>query len=188
MWLCETLLHYFSTKYWFQQTTSRKFWINCKFLNNGSMNTLSRPFLISFLLPSWRAVRYCRPHLEERGLIRGDDWSHSTFIRRSPSWGFLGFSLGCKANARRSVHSPPLIISDRRDWHNTRGKWPLARNPDRSCWHRHTSVKSFFGRSLWLHERKITLIISDRRDWRDTRDKYPLTRNPDRSWWHRHTN
>ena len=43
--------------------------------------------------------------------------------------------LSCKANARRSQHSRwdyfiiILIISDRRD---TRGKWPLARNPDRS--------------------------------------------------------
>ena len=37
-----------------------------------------------------------------------------------------------------------LIISGRRD---TRGKWPLARNPDSTWWHRHTSLKLFFGRS-----------------------------------------
>ena len=46
----------------------------------------------SLLLPSWRAVRSYRPHLEERDPIWGDDWSHSPFIRRSPNWGFLGFS------------------------------------------------------------------------------------------------
>ena len=54
--------------------------------------------------------------------------------------------LGCKVNARRSVHSPQyhfiitFIISD---WRDTRGKWPLARNPDRSWWHRHTNWKFF---------------------------------------------
>ena len=56
------------------------------------MRSLPRPLLISFLFPSWRAVRSYRPHLEERDPIWGDDWSHSPFIRRSPSWGFLGFS------------------------------------------------------------------------------------------------
>ena len=56
--------------------------------------------------------------------------------------------LGCKANARRSVRSHQdhfiitLIISDRRDWRDTRGKWPLARNPCKSWWHRHTNLKT----------------------------------------------
>ena len=54
--------------------------------------------------------------------------------------------LSSKANAR-FVHSPwdhfiiTIIISDRRD---TWGKWPLARNLDRSWWHRHTSLKFFW--------------------------------------------
>ena len=54
-------------------------------------------------------------------------------------WSFLS----CKA--RRSVQSPQdhfiitLIISERRDRRDTRGKRPLARNPDRSWWHRHTN-------------------------------------------------
>ena len=47
---------------------------------------------LSFFLPSWRAVQFYRPHLEVRDPIWGDDWSHSPFIRRSPSWGFQGFS------------------------------------------------------------------------------------------------
>ena len=175
------------------------------------------PFLISFLLSSWPAVRPYRQHLEERDPIW--DWSHSHVFRRSPVWGFLGFSsaarqmpgdlctaprnislstlslasdvaevtleasglwLGTRtgaggtatvtesffwplpmapwttAHAWRSVHSPQdhfiitLIISDRSDGRDTRGKWPLARNPDRSWWHRHTT-ESFFGRSPWLH-------------------------------------
>jgi hypothetical protein len=52
--------------------------------------------------------------------------------------------LSCKANARRSVHSPrdhfiiTLIISDVTDV------------PGRSWWHRHASLK-VFGRSPWLH-------------------------------------
>ena len=47
----------------------------------------------------------------------------------------------------RSVHIPQyhfiiaLIISDQHDWRDTRDKWPLAGNPDRSWWHRHTSLK-----------------------------------------------
>ena len=60
--------------------------------------------------------------------------------------GLLGeVFLSCKANARRSVHSSQdhfiitLIISEWRDWRDTRGKWPLPRNPDRSWWHRHTN-------------------------------------------------
>ena len=36
-----------------------------------------------------------------------------------------------------------IFISDRRDWRDTRGKWPLAGNPDRIWWHRHTSLKLF---------------------------------------------
>ena len=37
-----------------------------------------------------------------------------------------------------------LIISDRFDLRDARGKWPLARNPDRSWWHRHTNWKFFW--------------------------------------------
>ena len=61
--------------------------------------------------------------------------------------------LNCKTNAR-SAHSPQdhfiitLIISDRRDWHDTRGKRPLARNPDRSWWHHHTSLKLFWSQPM----------------------------------------
>ena len=62
----------------------------------------------------------------------------------------LVISQFSKANIRRSVHSPQdrfiitLIISDRRDWRDTRGKWPLVRNPGRSWWHRHKSFIPFF--------------------------------------------
>ena len=110
----------------------------------------SCPLWFPFFLPSWRAVRSYWSHLEERDPIWGDDWSHSLFIRRSPSWVFSGVFLGCKANARRSVPSPQdhfiitLAISDQRNWRHTRGKWPLARNPDRSWWHRHTNWKFFW--------------------------------------------
>ena len=53
-----------------------------------------------------------------------------------------GVFLSCKANTRRSVHSPQdhfiitLIISDRHDWRDTWGKWSL--------WHRHNSLKLFW--------------------------------------------
>ena len=97
-----------------------------------------RPILFSFLLPFWLAVRSYRPHLKERDPIWGDDWSYSPFIRRSPSWRFSGVFLSFKANAKRYAHSPrdhfiiTLIISNRRDWRDTRGKWRLVRNPDRN--------------------------------------------------------
>ena len=48
-----------------------------------------------------------------------------------------------------------LIFSDRRD---TRGKWPLARNPDRCWWHHHISFK-FLGRSPFSHGQQICWIL-----------------------------
>ena len=71
-------------------------------------------------------------------------------IRLSPRWGSPRFSSAI----RRSVHSPrdhfiiTLFISDRRDWCDIRGKWPLARQLDRSWWHRHTSIKLFWPLSM----------------------------------------
>ena len=64
------------------------------------------------------------------------------------------YSISPLSNVRRSVHSPQdhfiitFIISDRRDWRDTRGKWLLARNPDRSWWHRHTNWKCFWPQSM----------------------------------------
>ena len=75
--------------------------------------------------------------------------------------------LSSKANASRPVHSPLdhfiiiLIISN---WRDTRGKWPLARNPDRSSWHRHTSLKLFFCRNPWLHGQQA--MFTDGRSYR----------------------
>ena len=34
-----------------------------------------------------------------------------------------------------------LSLAHRLDWRDTQRKWPLARNPDRSRWHRHTILK-----------------------------------------------
>ena len=89
--------------------------------------------------------------------MKGTQFEKMTGRTAPSSDGFLAEVFwGFSSVVRRSVHSPQdhfiitLIISDRRD---TRGKWPLARNPDRSWWHRHTSVK-LFGRSLWLHVRQ----------------------------------
>ena len=53
-----------------------------------------------------------------------------------------GVFFSYKANAKRSVHNPQdhfiitLIISDPRDWRDIRGKWRLAKNPERSWWHK----------------------------------------------------
>ena len=45
----------------------------------------------------------------------------------------------------------PLSLLDRRNWCHTRGKWLLARNPDRNWWHRHKN----FCRSPWLHRQQL---------------------------------
>ena len=61
---------------------------------------------------------------------------------------FRGF-LSCKVNSRRSVYNPRYLVTItlwlfvRCDWHGTGGKWPLARNKNRSWWLRHTSLKPF---------------------------------------------
>ena len=128
-------------------------------LKSGS--TESHPFLDSFFLPSWRAVRSYRPHLEERDLIWGDDWSYNPFIRRSPCWGFLGFSSALRqmpgdlCTAPRII-SVSLIISDRRDWR----KWPLARNPDRSWWHCHTSPWLHGLQVIWKQDKLDEILFS----------------------------
>jgi hypothetical protein len=73
------------------------------------------------------------PHLS-------DYLSLSSFIRRSPSWGFLAFSSAVRQMPGDPCTAPRIIsllslslVTD------TRGKWPLARNPDRSWWHRQTN-------------------------------------------------
>ena len=102
-------------------------------------------------------------------LIWEDDWSHSHFIRRSASWGFFGVFLIFKVNARRSVHSPQdhiiiiLIISNRGDWRKTLGKVPLAWNPDRSWWHRHTSLKLSLAAAHGSMDKRYFLMQRERK-------------------------
>ena len=61
------------------------------------------------------------------------------------SEGISGVFLSCKANTSRSVHRPRIIslsslsLADWHDWFDAWGKWPLARNPDRSWWFDKTS-------------------------------------------------
>ena len=71
------------------------------------------PFLISFLLPSWRAVRSLRPHLEERDSIWGDDWSSDGLLAKV----FLEFSSavrqmpGDRFTAPRIISLSPLSLA-----------------------------------------------------------------------------
>ena len=69
------------------------------------------PFLLSFLLSSWRCVRSYWPYLEVRDLIWGNDWSHWPFIRRSPSWGFPGFTSAAR-QMLGDMCAAPRIITD----------------------------------------------------------------------------
>ena len=119
-----------------------------------------RSFLNSFLIPSWRAVRSYRPHLEEMDPIWGDDWSHSPSsdcLLAEVFWVFLRQMPVDLCTAPRIISLSSLSYSDRRDWRDTRGKWPLARNLDKSWWHRHNRLKHFWPQSKhgqqgsWCH-------------------------------------
>jgi hypothetical protein len=72
-------------------------------------NTLFKYILTMEDIGRW-IVRSYRPHLEERDSIWGDDWSHSSFVRRSLSWGFLGFSSALR-KMPRDLSTAPGIIS-----------------------------------------------------------------------------
>ena len=72
---------------------------------------------VFFLIPNFSLHDVLCDHLEERDPIWGDDWSHSPFIRRSPSWGFLGFSTavrqmpGYLCTASRTISLSPLSLA-----------------------------------------------------------------------------
>ena len=55
-----------------------------------------------------------------------------------------------------------FLSSDRCDWRDTRGKWLLARNPDRSWWHHHTSTKLFWSQPMapCMPKNKIKITFS----------------------------
>ena len=106
------------------------------------------PFLLSFLLPLRHAVRAYWPHLEESDPIWSDDWSHSVH-RRSPSWGFPGFSLAAGQMPGDLCIVPDIIssslsLADRWNWRDSRDRWSLAGGTA-------TIELGFFGRSPWLH-------------------------------------
>ena len=147
---------------WIREAGSRMFCLLTQFSLQSSISTsvvwnFLKKWILSFSLPDV----LCDP----TDLIwrKGTPFKVMTGRTAPSSDGLLAdFSvifLGWKANARRSVHSPQdhfiitLIISDRCDWRDTRGKWPLASNPNRSSWHRHTSLKlkfEVFTFSIWV--------------------------------------
>ena len=136
------------------------------FLNDSiwlQANSTSFPsFLSSLFLTCWTILPTSfggkGPHLR-RWLVAQHVHQTVSYLR------FSGVFLSYKANARWSVQSPQdhfmitLIISDRRDWRDTQGKWHLARNPDRSWWHRHINWKFFWPQpmvpwttGIWLQQ------------------------------------
>ena len=67
------------------------------------------PFLNSFFVLSWCAMRSYWPHLGV-GTPFEAMTAHSPFIRRSPSWGFLGFSSAVR-QMPGDLCTDPRIIS-----------------------------------------------------------------------------
>ena len=59
--------------------------------------------------PLWCAMRSYWPHLEVRDPIWADDWSHSPFIRRSPSWDFPEFSSAVRQMPGDLCTGPGII-------------------------------------------------------------------------------
>ena len=73
------------------------------FVNSSS--DLHHPFSLSFLLPSWLAMRSYWPHLQVRDPIWHHDWSYS--VRQTVSLlRFSGFFLCREVNTGWSMHSP----------------------------------------------------------------------------------
>ena len=72
--------------------------------------------LSSHFKSRWQTCSF-KTHLEERDPIWGDDWTQSPFIRRSPSWGFLGFSSTVKqmpgdlCTASKIISLSPLSLA-----------------------------------------------------------------------------
>ena len=64
--------------------------------------------------------------------------------------GFPDFSSAVRqtpedlCTASSIISLPPLSLAEKHDWRDTRGKWPLARNPEKSWWHRYISIRLFW--------------------------------------------
>ena len=59
-----------------------------------------------------------------------------------------------------------LSLADRRDWRDYQGKWSLARNQDRSWWHRHISLKVFWPQPMapwtaWPNDQHLNFASSN---------------------------
>ena len=113
-----------------------------------SINSADHIYLsvLFFLFPSWRCL-LCNPTdlIWRKGTPAGAMTSRSLH-RRPSNWSFPWFFSVLRYIPGDLCTAPgitllPLSLADRRDWCDTRGKWPLARNPDKSWWHRNTSLK-----------------------------------------------
>ena len=75
-------------------------------------------------------------------------------------WGFPKLVGKCQEVVPNFISLSPSSLANRYDWCDTWCKWLLDRNPDRSLWHHHTSIKHFGCRS-WLHEHQAHVWILD---------------------------
>ena len=113
------------------------------------LNPMPSPSCPSFLYsPFLTCCAIYRPCLEERGPIWGYYWSHSPFIRLSPSWfsSAVRQMQGDLSTAPGSFHYHPYHYGPTRLTCHS-GKWTLARNPDKNWWHRHI-LKLFWSQPM----------------------------------------
>ena len=129
----------------------------------SSAKSLSYLKLFFYGITKCRSMHSLIGNFRRMRTIWGDDWSHSPFIRRSPSWGFLGFSSAVR-QMPGDLYTAPRIISlsslslatDVTDATLVAsGLWLGTRTEARGT---ATLTKSFLDRSPWLMDNRCHLL------------------------------
>ena len=119
---------------------------------------IPRPFIISFLLPSWRAVRSYRPHLKKRDPITAMTGFTALMIW-SPCWGFSQPYDKCQEICVQPRDHFIIILTLATDVTDTTlgtsGIWLGIRTGAGGT---ATLAWSFFFCSPWFHEHQLNIM------------------------------
>ena len=133
-------------------------------------------FLLSFIFHFSLALLTYRPHFQVRYSTSGDDWSR-IFYRRSPKVFQVRWIPEDLCTAPGIISLSPLLLADRCVWHDTRSKWPLSRNLDRSWWHHHTGWKPLLAAVHGSIDSRLITSFSSRLFFSRSNEK------PGWGWW-----